>query len=51
MDASKGKADVLVEKHRHGPTSKVTLAFDSMFTRFRDLPDDYVRVATPSDPT
>jgi replicative DNA helicase len=53
-EASKGLADVLVEKHRHGPTSKVTLAFDSMFTRFRDrakedhLPDQYRDVVTIS---
>jgi replicative DNA helicase len=52
MDATKGKADVLVEKHRHGPTSKVTLHFDAMFTRFRDLakedhlPDQYRDVVT-----
>src|SRR5580692_9280304 len=32
-------ADVLVEKHRHGPTSKVELFFDDRFTRFKDLSD------------
>jgi replicative DNA helicase len=30
-------ADVLVEKHRHGPTTKIELFFDDRFTRFRDL--------------
>ncbi len=30
-------ADVLVEKHRHGPTTKIELFFDDRFTRFKDL--------------
>src|SRR5579885_746826 len=31
------KADVLVEKHRHGATNKIELFFDDRFTRFSDL--------------
>ena len=30
-------ADVIVEKHRHGPTTKIELFFDDRFTRFKDL--------------
>jgi replicative DNA helicase len=30
-------ADVLIEKHRHGPTTKIELFFDDRFTRFKDL--------------
>jgi replicative DNA helicase len=30
-------ADVLVEKHRHGATTKIELFFDDRFTRFKDL--------------
>jgi len=30
-------ADVLVEKHRHGATSRIELFFDDRFTRFKDL--------------
>ena len=30
-------ADLLVEKHRHGPTTKLDLFFDDRFTRFKDL--------------
>ncbi len=30
-------ADVLVEKHRHGPTTRIELFFDDRFTRFKDL--------------
>jgi replicative DNA helicase len=30
-------ADVLVEKHRHGPTAKITLRFEKQFTRFYNL--------------
>lgn len=31
------RADVLVEKHRHGATGKIELFFDSAFTRFSNL--------------
>jgi len=37
MDRIHGLADVLVEKHRHGPTAKVTLRFEKQFTRFYDV--------------
>src|ERR1700733_9947462 len=32
-------ADVLVEKHRHGATTKIELFFDDRFTGFKDLAD------------
>jgi replicative DNA helicase len=31
------RAEILVEKHRHGPTNKVDLFFDERFTRFSNL--------------
>ena len=31
------RAEVLVEKNRHGPTNKVELFFDARFTRFSNL--------------
>ena len=31
------RAEILVEKHRHGPTNKIDLFFDDRFTRFSDL--------------
>jgi replicative DNA helicase len=34
-----GKADVLVEKQRHGPTGDARLAFDGKLTRFSDWED------------
>ena len=37
MERTHGKADVLIEKHRHGPTGTVTLAFQGEFTRFDNL--------------
>jgi len=37
MDRLHGLADILVEKHRHGPTAKITLRFEKQFTRFYDL--------------
>jgi len=35
-----GISDVLVEKHRHGPTAKITLQFEKQYTRFFDLASD-----------
>lgn len=37
MERTHGKAEVLVEKHRHGPTGSITLAFNGEFTRFDNL--------------
>ncbi|MDA8123070.1 MAG: replicative DNA helicase [Deltaproteobacteria bacterium] len=37
----KGKAEVIVGKHRNGPMGEVDLAFLSMYTRFEDLAKDY----------
>jgi len=37
MDRVGHLADVLVEKHRHGPTTRIELFFDDRFTRFKDL--------------
>jgi replicative DNA helicase len=31
------RAEIMVEKHRHGPTNKVELFFDARFTRFSNL--------------
>jgi replicative DNA helicase len=31
------RAEVLVEKHRHGATNKIDLFFDDRFTRFSNL--------------
>ena len=35
-------ADLMVEKHRHGPTTKIELYFDDRFTRFKDLSERVV---------
>jgi replicative DNA helicase len=37
MSRIHGKAEVLVEKHRHGPTGPVHLGFEKQFTRFFNL--------------
>jgi replicative DNA helicase len=34
------RAEVLVEKHRHGATNKIELFFDDRFTRFSNLAQD-----------
>jgi replicative DNA helicase len=37
LDRATNKAEVLVEKHRHGATNKIDLFFDDRFTRFSNL--------------
>lgn len=37
MEEVHGRAEVLIEKHRHGPTGVVSLAFAEEFTRFGNL--------------
>lgn len=37
LDRATGKAEVLVEKHRHGATNRIELQFDGRFTRFANL--------------
>lgn len=40
MERALNRAEIMVEKHRHGPTNKVDLFFDQRFTRFSDLAVD-----------
>lgn len=37
LDRATGRAEVMVEKHRHGATAKIDLQFDARFTRFSSL--------------
>jgi replicative DNA helicase len=37
MEAVHNKAELLIEKQRHGPTGKIDLFFEAEFTRFTDL--------------
>jgi replicative DNA helicase len=40
LDRATNKAEVLIEKHRHGATRSIDLAFHGQFTRFSNLADD-----------
>ncbi|MEX0955587.1 MAG: replicative DNA helicase [Rhizobiaceae bacterium] len=40
MNESRGKAEVIIAKQRHGPTGTVPLGFQGEFTRFFDLAED-----------
>ena len=37
MELVHNKAEVLIEKQRHGPTGKIDLVFEGEFTRFADF--------------
>ncbi|MCH8859428.1 MAG: replicative DNA helicase, partial [Proteobacteria bacterium] len=37
MERTHNRAELLVEKHRHGPTNRIELFFDERFTRFSNL--------------
>ncbi len=39
MEQVSGRAEVLVEKHRHGATNKIELLFEDQFTRFSSIAD------------
>jgi replicative DNA helicase len=41
MDREHGKADIIVEKHRHGATRSIELNFDANFTRFANPADEH----------
>ena len=37
MEQAHNKAEILIEKHRHGPTGRIELLFEGEYTRFADL--------------
>jgi replicative DNA helicase len=43
MEAVHNRAEVLIEKQRHGPTGKIDLVFEGEFTRFGDVDLDHAR--------
>jgi replicative DNA helicase len=40
LERATNRAEVIVEKHRHGATNKIDLQFDSRYTRFSNLAPD-----------
>lgn len=47
----KGTAEIIIAKHRNGPTGEVRLAFHGKYTRFDDLAKEWEReMAPPSKP-
>jgi len=45
MERAHGKADIIVEKHRHGATKSIELNFDSRFTRFSNPAEEHAALA------
>jgi replicative DNA helicase len=45
MERAHGKADIIVEKHRHGATNSIELNFDARFTRFSNPADEHADLA------
>jgi replicative DNA helicase len=42
LEKATNRADVLVEKHRHGATRAIELVFEGSYTRFSNKVDDAV---------
>jgi replicative DNA helicase len=40
LDRATNKAEVLIEKHRHGQTRSIELVFEGNFTRFSNKAED-----------
>jgi replicative DNA helicase len=40
LDRATNRAEVLVEKHRHGATRNIELVFEGQYTRFSNMADD-----------
>ena len=36
-----GEADIIMAKHRNGPTETFHLAFLGAYSKFKDMPQDY----------
>jgi replicative DNA helicase len=43
LERATNRAEVLVEKHRHGATRSIDLVFEGQFTRFSNLAEDQAR--------
>jgi replicative DNA helicase len=41
-DNRPGEADLIIAKHRQGPTGVVAVAFQSTYTRFTDMPNERI---------
>jgi replicative DNA helicase len=39
-DDAHGRADLIIEKHRHGATKSIDLQFDERYTRFSNMAKD-----------
>lgn len=47
-DPAKGLAEIMIQKNRHGPTDNIRLRFQSQYTKFTDIEEDY-HIENPSD--
>ncbi|MGY3619310.1 replicative DNA helicase [Bradyrhizobium sp. USDA 10063] len=48
LEASRGKAEIIIGKQRHGPTGTVNLSFQGEFTRFSALATGHPVLYRPS---
>ena len=40
LDRATNRAEVMIEKHRHGATRSIDLMFEGQYTRFSNLAED-----------
>jgi replicative DNA helicase len=49
-DARPGEADLIVAKHRNGPTATITVSFQGHYSRFTEMQNNYNTPIAPQNP-
>ena len=49
-DARPGEADLIVAKHRNGPTATITVSFQGHYSRFTEMQNNYNTPMAPQNP-
>jgi replicative DNA helicase len=49
-DARPGEADLIVAKHRNGPTATITVSFQGHYSRFTEMQNNYNSPIAPQNP-
>ena len=44
MNEVSNLAEIIIGKQRHGPTGNINVEFEAMFTKFRDIQNNYIKI-------